>query len=68
MTAPTLPRRRTRSGASVQRTAANTIVEPEPLPAAVRDLLDKAAQWPEYADYFRTEAAKAYGRPIPTDN
>lgn len=67
MTAPTLPRRRTRSGVPVQPSAANTIVDVDPLPAAIRDLLDKAAQWPEYAAYLRREAEKAYGRPIPAD-
>lgn len=49
MTAPTLIRTRHRS-------PRNEPAEPEVVPAAVRDLLDKAAQWPEYADYFHAEA------------
>jgi hypothetical protein len=49
MTVPTLTRHRDRS----RRTERP---EPDTLPAAVRDLLDKAAAWPEYRDYFLAEA------------
>ncbi len=43
-------------------------VEPEILPAAVRNLLDQAKAWPEYGDYFRVEAERLLGRPIPTSH
>ncbi len=64
MTAPTVCRRRTRQGVPVQRTAPAPIVDEEPLPAAVRDLLDKAEQWPEFEAYFLSEASKILGRPV----
>lgn len=77
MTAPTKPRTRGRADRTLDWAPAWTAEDEakatarqatqETLPAAVRDLLDKARQWPEYETYFRTEAERLLGRPIPTN-